>query len=219
MTLAAAALIRASASMCARSSGCPEIGKFSTARWVCARHFASLGNADLAHRVVLDPVVVVGQPSAFRSSVMPLEVPTARLSKLRTVPPVADYGRVTRRRGQRSLRFRAVDRAAPRHTCRDTGIRRTARATRRIVSGHESPGPRRSAARQRAADRVAVSRPVPAPHLDEAPSASRTRSTAAKRATSTHVAPRRVAAAGDQTHPATDERAGSGLSAQQVDRH
>lgn len=42
-TLAAAALIRASASMWARSSRCPEIGKFSTARWVCARHLACAG--------------------------------------------------------------------------------------------------------------------------------------------------------------------------------
>jgi hypothetical protein len=42
-TLAAAALILARASMCARSIRCPEMGKFSTARWVWARHLASAG--------------------------------------------------------------------------------------------------------------------------------------------------------------------------------
>jgi hypothetical protein len=42
-TFAAAPLMRASASMWARSMRCPEIGKFSTARWVWARHFASTG--------------------------------------------------------------------------------------------------------------------------------------------------------------------------------
>jgi hypothetical protein len=41
--LAHAALIVASARMCADSSGVPEIGKFSTARCVCARHSASRG--------------------------------------------------------------------------------------------------------------------------------------------------------------------------------
>ncbi len=43
LTLAAAALIRARAWMCAGSSVVPEIGKFSTARCVCARHSASRG--------------------------------------------------------------------------------------------------------------------------------------------------------------------------------
>ena len=43
LTLAAAPLMRASASMCARSMRCPETGKFSTARWVCARHLAWAG--------------------------------------------------------------------------------------------------------------------------------------------------------------------------------
>ncbi len=43
LTLAAAPLIRASASMCARSMRCPETGKFSTARWVWARHLAWAG--------------------------------------------------------------------------------------------------------------------------------------------------------------------------------
>ncbi len=42
-TTAAAALIRARASMWARSNRCPETGKFSTARWVCARHLAFRG--------------------------------------------------------------------------------------------------------------------------------------------------------------------------------
>src|SRR5690348_7745358 len=40
---AAAALIAARAWMCRGSRGVPEIGKFSTARWVCARQSASAG--------------------------------------------------------------------------------------------------------------------------------------------------------------------------------
>ena len=43
LTDATAALMRASASIWARSSRTPEIGKFSTARWVWARHFAEVG--------------------------------------------------------------------------------------------------------------------------------------------------------------------------------
>ncbi|KIF05522.1 hypothetical protein PL81_12745 [Streptomyces sp. RSD-27] len=43
LTRAAAALIRARASMWARSRRCPESGKFSTARWVWARHLACAG--------------------------------------------------------------------------------------------------------------------------------------------------------------------------------
>ena len=43
LTFAAAALIWASAAMWARSRPCPLIGKFSTARWVCARYFAAKG--------------------------------------------------------------------------------------------------------------------------------------------------------------------------------
>ena len=54
LTDATAALIRASASICDRSSPRPEIGKFSTARWVWAPHFAAGGDPDLAHRVPLD---------------------------------------------------------------------------------------------------------------------------------------------------------------------
>ena len=42
-TFAAAALISARAAMCTRSSPVPEIGKFSTARCVCARHNAVAG--------------------------------------------------------------------------------------------------------------------------------------------------------------------------------
>lgn len=42
-TCAAAPLIRARASMWARSMRCPEIGKFSTARCVWARHLAPAG--------------------------------------------------------------------------------------------------------------------------------------------------------------------------------
>ena len=45
--------------MCAGSRGRPEIGKFSTARWVWARHSASRRHLDLAHRVVLDAVLGV----------------------------------------------------------------------------------------------------------------------------------------------------------------
>ena len=44
LTRAAAALMRASAAICARSSRCPEMGKFSTARCVCARHLAQDGS-------------------------------------------------------------------------------------------------------------------------------------------------------------------------------
>lgn len=43
LTLAAAALIRASAAMWARSRRWPLTGKFSTARWVWARHLAWAG--------------------------------------------------------------------------------------------------------------------------------------------------------------------------------
>ena len=42
-TDATAALMRASASIWERSSRSPEIGKFSTARWVWAPHLASAG--------------------------------------------------------------------------------------------------------------------------------------------------------------------------------
>jgi hypothetical protein len=42
-TRAAAALTSPSARIWARSRPRPEIGKFSTARWVCARHSASTG--------------------------------------------------------------------------------------------------------------------------------------------------------------------------------
>ena len=37
----------------------PQIGKFSTARWVWARHRALSGHPHLAHRVVLDAVLVL----------------------------------------------------------------------------------------------------------------------------------------------------------------
>ena len=43
MTAAAAPLMAASAPISSRSMGVPEIGKFSTARWVWARHFAHAG--------------------------------------------------------------------------------------------------------------------------------------------------------------------------------
>ncbi len=56
--VAAAVLIRASAPICAGSSGVPEIGKFSTARWVWARQSASAGTRTSPMRVVLDAVFV-----------------------------------------------------------------------------------------------------------------------------------------------------------------
>jgi hypothetical protein len=43
LTAATAPLMRANASIWARSRRIPEIGKFSIARWVCARHFADAG--------------------------------------------------------------------------------------------------------------------------------------------------------------------------------
>jgi hypothetical protein len=43
LTAAAAPLMAASAAISSRSIGVPEIGKFSTARCVCARHFAHAG--------------------------------------------------------------------------------------------------------------------------------------------------------------------------------
>ena len=42
-TRAFAPLISARPAISSRSMGSPEIGKFSTARWVCARHLASAG--------------------------------------------------------------------------------------------------------------------------------------------------------------------------------
>ena len=59
-TLAAAALIIASARICAGSRPRPEIGKFSTARWVCAWYSGAGRNSHLAHGVVLDAVTRVG---------------------------------------------------------------------------------------------------------------------------------------------------------------
>ena len=56
LTRAAAALTSPIAWMRAGSIGVPLIGKFSTARWVWARHSAVAGHLDLAHRVVLGPV-------------------------------------------------------------------------------------------------------------------------------------------------------------------
>ena len=43
MTAAAACLIEASAQIMRRSSRSPEMGKLSTARWVCAPQYASSG--------------------------------------------------------------------------------------------------------------------------------------------------------------------------------
>ena len=63
MTVAAAALIGASARDQRALDGVPEIGKFSTARWVCARHLAAGRDPHLAHRVVLDAVVRSGTGS------------------------------------------------------------------------------------------------------------------------------------------------------------
>ena len=50
----------------------PEIGKFSTARWVCAAYLAPRGTTDLAHRVVLGPERRLGSLAASSGeSVMP----------------------------------------------------------------------------------------------------------------------------------------------------
>ena len=48
--------------------GRPEIGKFSTARWVWARHRASRGTCDVPHRVVLGPERVAHDPSPIPPS-------------------------------------------------------------------------------------------------------------------------------------------------------
>ena len=53
-TRAASPLIMASARITRGSTAWPEIGKFSTARWVCAPQSASVRHPHLAHRVVLD---------------------------------------------------------------------------------------------------------------------------------------------------------------------
>ncbi len=56
---AAAALMAARAAISERSIRIPEIGKFSTARWVWAPQRARGRDPDLAHRVVLDPVLAI----------------------------------------------------------------------------------------------------------------------------------------------------------------
>ena len=80
------------------SSGVPLIGKFSTARWVCARHRASRGHPDLAHGVVLGAVLAlveaVGVRSAHASertrpkSARTVGAPCVRLRYPRDVEPV-----------------------------------------------------------------------------------------------------------------------------------
>src|SRR5674536_331591 len=66
LTAAAAPLIAASALISDRSIRSPETGKFSTARWVCARHLAAAGT---------------------RTS--PMESCSIRNSSCATVPPAA----------------------------------------------------------------------------------------------------------------------------------
>ncbi len=68
LTRAATALIRASASMCRRSLRSPEIGKFSTARCVCARHLAVVGTRIVAHRVAFDAVVRIAHRAHSRAT-------------------------------------------------------------------------------------------------------------------------------------------------------
>ena len=51
--------------MCAARGCVPLIGKFSTARWVWARHSASFGTCDLAHAVVLDAELSATLPRCF----------------------------------------------------------------------------------------------------------------------------------------------------------
>src|SRR5436190_3781278 len=67
LTMAAAPLIAASAPMRARSMCSPEIGKFSTARCVCAAHLASAGtltspieSCSMRHESVMNGTVVSG---------------------------------------------------------------------------------------------------------------------------------------------------------------
>ncbi len=54
LTAAASDLISASARISRGSMVSPEIGKFSTARWVWAAYLAVSGHPHVAHRVVLD---------------------------------------------------------------------------------------------------------------------------------------------------------------------
>ena len=70
-TVAASRLDRVRARGSRRSStGSPEIGKFSTARCVCAPQSASTGTSHVAHRVVLDAVLGHGT-SAFPENGIP----------------------------------------------------------------------------------------------------------------------------------------------------
>ncbi|MNV70150.1 hypothetical protein D3C71_1630960 [compost metagenome] len=64
-TSAAAPLIRPSARMKARGMRCPDTGKFSTARWVCAPHRASAGTCSSpmlscsVRNPLLEPLLII----------------------------------------------------------------------------------------------------------------------------------------------------------------
>ena len=66
---AAAALTRARAWISRGSRGVPLIGKFSTARWVCARHSAVLGTR-------ISPMLSCSMRKSLESSVTASTVPT-----------------------------------------------------------------------------------------------------------------------------------------------
>ena len=69
LTDATAALMRASASICAALERSPEIGKFSTARWVCGSPPRVGGHAHLSHRVALDALLAHRLKSGTSASV------------------------------------------------------------------------------------------------------------------------------------------------------
>ena len=84
---AAAAFTRASARRARPRGVVPLIGKFSTARWVCARHSASSGTCDLAHAVVLGAgrcLVVAHAAEATRGRRRASTSPRARRAGRRT---------------------------------------------------------------------------------------------------------------------------------------
>ena len=109
LTRAAAALMRASACDLGRLEAvAPEIGKFSTARWVWARHSASRGDAHLAHRVVLDAVLARVRLLVLHVSLrLRLVVSHGSHHALRGRAPRRHPGRRRSARGPRPARRRA----------------------------------------------------------------------------------------------------------------
>ena len=73
LTRAAAAFTSPSARICARSRPRPEIGKFSTARCVCARHNASAGTrtSPMVSCSIRKPVSVCMAPVSTSSAAVP----------------------------------------------------------------------------------------------------------------------------------------------------